>query len=174
MNETDAEKLSGEVEIEEIVMGPKRAGTSEKPRDKEKLVILAIEKRGKGASRITAKVVESSSKEELEAFLENKIEKESEILTKKWPVYENISRDYPNMVCGKSKRGKKTFTLKDRVIMGLRAWIRGTHHHITLVQSYLHEYCYRFNRHIQRTGIFEEMVERMMHHGPAPYKIIIA
>jgi len=61
-----------------------------------------------------------------------------------------------------------------RVIMGLKGWLRGTHHHVNLLQSYLDEYCYRFNNHLEKTGVFRELIIRMINHAPAPYKSIIA
>ncbi|MCS6956014.1 MAG: IS1595 family transposase, partial [Candidatus Calescibacterium sp.] len=49
-------------------------------------------------------------------------------------------------------------------------WLRGIHGHAELVQHYLDEYCYRYNRHLMKEGIFENLMRRMIAHPPRAYK----
>jgi hypothetical protein len=40
------------------------------------------------------------------------------------------------------------------------------------LHPYLDEYCYRYNRHLMKRGIFKNLTQRMMLHRPLFYKNI--
>jgi len=48
------------------------------------------------------------------------------------------------------------------VVMNLRSWLRGVHHHVNDLQDYLNEYCYRFNRGFMKGNIFDNLLNRMV------------
>ena len=55
-----------------------------------------------------------------------------------------------------------------RVIMNLKSWLRGVHHHVEDLQDYLNEYCYRFNRSLMKETLFENKQKTAKR--PVPYK----
>ncbi|MXV16551.1 hypothetical protein GS398_14690 [Pedobacter sp. HMF7056] len=58
----------------------------------------------------------------------------------------------------KSEKKGKNFRLLHRCIMMFKAWLRGTHHSVSLLQAYINEYTWRFNRHSMKEGIFENLI----------------
>ncbi len=57
--------------------------------------------------------------------------------------------------------------------MGFKSWLRGMHHRVIHLQSYIDEYCYRFNRSNMKEGLFENLILRMVNQRPMTYKQII-
>ncbi|MBQ9213782.1 MAG: transposase, partial [Bacteroidales bacterium] len=72
--------------------------------------------------------------------------------------------------------GKKggNFPLMHRFIMTFKAWLRGTHHHVNNLQAYINEYTFRYNRHIMKRGIFENLLAKVIAHPPKTYKLLYA
>lgn len=65
------------------------------------------------------------------------------------------------------------FDLVTRVVDGLKSWLKGIHHHVSLLQNYLNEYCYRYNRHLMKEEIFDDLLVRMVKHEPRTYSDIV-
>ena len=61
-----------------------------------------------------------------------------------------------------------------RFIMTFKAWLRGTHHHVNNLQAYINEYTFRYNRHIMKRGIFENLLAKVIAHPPKTYKLLYA
>lgn len=80
----------------------------------------------------------------------------------------------PNLQTKYSGKKGSNFEAIHRVIMGLKAWLRGIHGHAEHLQSYLDEYSYRYNRHQMKEGIFDNLIRRMIVHPPMTYKAIIS
>ncbi|MDA0196120.1 MAG: IS1595 family transposase, partial [Bacteroidetes bacterium] len=40
------------------------------------------------------------------------------------------------------------------------------------LQGYIDQYCYRFNRSTMKSGIFDNLLAKMVDHKPCPYKVI--
>ncbi len=68
--------MKGIVEMDEMVIGQQEEGVKGRKNDKKKLVIIAIEKKGKGISRMYAKVVKNGSKQAFKPFFEDHISKQ--------------------------------------------------------------------------------------------------
>ncbi|MCP3659006.1 MAG: transposase [Bacteroidetes bacterium] len=60
-----------------------------------------------------------------------------------------------------------------RFIMNFKSWLRGIHHSVSQLQSYINEYTYRFNRYFMKENIFENLLTRMLKHEPRNYKSFI-
>ncbi len=54
-------KIEGKVEVDETVVGGQEEGVKGRKNDRKKLVVFAIEKKGKGVSRLYGKVIKHSS-----------------------------------------------------------------------------------------------------------------
>ena len=172
MQSSNSIKLDGKVEVDETVIGQQEEGVVGRKNRKKKLVVFAIEKKGKGVSRMYGKVIKKASSKELGAFMEQKIDKSAAIKTDKWTGYAPLTESFEHLKRVKSKRKAKNFKEMHRVIMGFKAWLRGVHHHAGYLQAYIDEYCYRFNRNRMKEGIFDNLLNRMMQASPFPYKLM--
>ena len=58
-------KIKGKAEADETVVGGQEEGTKGRKNNKNKLVVFAIERKGKGISRMYGKVIKQSNSKEL-------------------------------------------------------------------------------------------------------------
>jgi len=166
-------KISGKVEVDETVVGGQEEGVVGRKNNKKKLVVFAVERKGKGISRLYGKVIKNSSSKELRKFMQTTIEPDAEIKTDKWAGYAPLKKDFKNLHQEVSGKKGKNFPDLHRAIMGFKSWLRGIHHHANHLQAYIDEYTYRFNRSNMKVNLFENLISRMMKLGPYPYKMII-
>jgi hypothetical protein len=173
MESSGQNPMIGKVEVDEFVVGQQEEGVVGRKNKDKRLVVIAIEKIGKGVSRMYAKQIDRSTKKNLKVFIDENISIDAEIKTDAWSSYRSLEKEMPNLTTEKSSKKGSNFTLMHRVIMGFKSWLRGTHGHAIHLQSYLDEYCYRFNRHKMKEGIFDNLLNRMVNHSPVTYKTII-
>ena len=165
--------MDGKVDVDETYVGGQDDGIIGRKGGSKKIVVLGIEKQGKGVSRMYAKVIGSASKRNLKEFMQHHIKKEALVRTDKWAGYKGMENEFPNIIQEKSERKGKNFVELHRCIMMFKAWLRGVHHSVRHLQAYINEYTYRFNRHKMKEGIFENLVNRMIKNPPHTYKMII-
>jgi len=51
-------------------------------------------------------------------------------------------------------------------------WLYARHGHVTYLQDYLNEYCYRYNRHRMKGEILDDIISRMVRHRPMTCKML--
>ncbi|MCR5453516.1 MAG: transposase [Bacteroidales bacterium] len=51
-------------------------------------------------------------------------------------------------------------------------WI--IYYHVNNLQAYINEYTFRYNRHIMKRGIFENLLAKVIAHPPKTYKLLYA
>jgi hypothetical protein len=90
--------LTGKVDVDEFFVGGQEAGKKGRGKERKQLVVLAIEKRDKGISRMYGKVIEQADAKNLGNFMRKKIEKEADIKTDKWMGYKPLNSEFKNMV----------------------------------------------------------------------------
>lgn len=163
--------MADDVEVDEFVVGGKEKGVKGRKSGKKRKVVIAVEKKGKGISRIYARVIKDYSKASILPFMRDHISKDAAIKTDGWSAYHNINDEFPLHTTELSENGKNYPGLH-RCIMMIKAWLRGTYHSVSNLQPYLDEYCYRFNRHLMSRGLFENLTLRMINHKPVPYQVI--
>ncbi|MFQ3580226.1 MAG: IS1595 family transposase [Bacteroidales bacterium] len=73
--------LEGEVEIYDFVIGQQEEGVRGRKNKNKKLVILAVEKSGKGVNRIYAKSIEKLDKKTVKFFIKEHISQQAQIRT---------------------------------------------------------------------------------------------
>jgi len=164
--------LDGNVEVDETIVGQQEEGVVGRKNNKKKLVVFAIEKKGKGVSRMYGRVISKADSASLGSFMKDTIDKQSNIRTDGWTGYNSKKNYFPNLKQEKSKAKGRNFSQIHRVIMGFKVWLRGMHHHAEHLQGYIDEYCYRFNKSNMTDGIFENIMVRMIKAEPYPYKLI--
>lgn len=167
-------KITGSAEVDESVVGGQEEGVVGRKNDKKKLVVFAVERSGKGISRLYGKVIPNSSSKELGSFMKSSISLEAPVKTDKWTGYGPLKSDFKNLEQVPSGKKGKNFPDLHRAIMGFKGWLRGIHHHAEHLQAYIDEYTYRFNRNFMKEKIFENLMKRMVRAQPCPYKTIIA
>lgn len=165
--------LKGTVEVDEMVVGQQEEDVVGRANKKKKLVIVGIEKKGKGISRMYAKVVTNGSEESFKPFFTEHIDSQANIRTDGWSTYQTFMSKYPNLKQEKSEKKGKNFKDMHRVIMMLKAWLRGTHHSVMHLQDYLDEYAYRFNRSFMKENIFDNLLNRAINLKPVSRKSMI-
>jgi hypothetical protein len=151
--------MLGKVEVDETVVGQQEEGTKGRQNENKKLVVVAIARAGKGIGRMYAN-------KSLKPFFKDHIDPKAEIKTDQWRGYTPLKHGFPNLEQIPSGTKGGNFHDMHRVIMMLKTWLRGTHHSVKHLQGYLDEYCYRFNRHLMREKIFDNMMHRMIKHSP--------
>jgi len=161
--------VTGMVEVDEFVVGGQEAGIRGRKNKKKRLVVLAIERKGKGASRMYAKTIPAASAKHLRPFMKAHIQDDASIRTDGWSGYGPLRKDFAKLVQEKSGSKGQNFPMLHRVIMGFKGWLRGIHHHAGHLQAYLDEYCFRFNRSFMKEGAFENLLDRMMSTPPKTY-----
>jgi hypothetical protein len=174
MESSEQNPMEEDVDVDEFVVGGQETNTRGRKNNKKKLVVIAVEKKGKGASRMYAKVISQSSAKELGSFMRTHIDTQANVRTDGWTGYIPLKKDFPNLTQEKSGEKGRNFTTVHRVIMNFKSWLRGIHGHAQHLQYYLNEYCYRFNRHYMKSEIFDNLLRRMVRHKPLTIQQIIS
>ncbi|MGC9385295.1 MAG: IS1595 family transposase, partial [Kosmotogaceae bacterium] len=164
-------KMQGKVEVDETVVGGQEEGVVGRKNKKKKLVVFAIERKGKGIQRLYGKVISNASSKELGGFMKSNIATDANIKTDEWTGYKPLRKNFPNLSQTPSGKKGEGFPDLHRAIMGFKGWLRGMHHHAEHLQAYIDEYTYRFNRNFMTTGIFENLINRMMDSKPVTYNM---
>jgi hypothetical protein len=68
----------------------------------------AVERKGKGVSRIYGRVVETATREILKRFSLDHITPGAEVRTDRWGDYKGLESDFPKLVHEKSEKKGKT------------------------------------------------------------------
>lgn len=164
--------MTGTVEVDETVIGGQEEGVRGRKNKGKKLVVVGVEKKKKGVSRLYARVIPNSSSDSLGSFMKYHISSSAKITTDQWTGYGPLEKDFENLIRIPSGKKGGNFPELHRTIMNLKGWLRGMHHHVNDLQDYLDEYCYRFNRSFMKEGIFENLVMRMVKCEPCYIKNI--
>lgn len=112
--------------------------------------ILAVELMTKGTERIRLGVLPDVKRKSLKSFIENNIEKDSEIITDSWEAYKNIT-GYIHTISNDivNSYNEEILSNVHRVASLLKRWLLGTHQKYLVgnnSQHYLDEFSSRYNR----------------------------
>lgn len=162
-------KMEGEVEVDETFIGGKESGKPGRSKGTKKLVIVGIQKYGKGVYKMYARHIKNAGVKEMKPFFQDHIDLKANIRTDGWRSYTSLKNTFENIIQEKSNKGK-SFDAMHRIIMGLKSWLRGIHGSVRDLQTYLDEYTYRFNRHKSEGNIFNLILTRMVNYPWTPYK----
>ncbi len=158
--------ITGTAEVDETVFGQQEKGVRGRKNVNKKLVVISIEKKGNGVSRLYARVIPHADAASLGGFMKDHIAPSAKITTDQWTGYRPLVKDFENLVQIPSGSKGGNFPEMHRAIMMVKGWLRGMHHHVNYLQDYLNEYCYRFNRSYLKEGIFDNLLLRMVNSPP--------
>jgi len=166
--------MEGKVDVDETYVGGQDDQAIGRDEGKKKIVVVAIERKDKGVSRMYRRVIGTANKKNLKKFMHEHIDTGAQVRTDGWAGYKGLESEFPKILREKSEKKGKNFPQLHRSIMMFKAWLRGVQHSVQHLQAYINEYTYRFNRHKMKEGIFENLIKRMVEKPPHTYKMIIA
>ena len=164
------EPLHGEVEVDETWIGGEQAGLRGSRQLKGRraaLVLVAVEKRGRGSGRVRMKVIPDFKAKTLIPFLTQNVALGSTIYTDGLKSFEGlaeagfkpIARTQP-LRSELRKGAKSAVPLADRAIGNLQEWLIGTYHGVSKpqLQVYLDEFAFRHNRRRTPAAAFQTLL----------------
>jgi hypothetical protein len=170
MSSSGNHPMDGKVDVDETYVGGQDEKAVGRNEGKKQIMVVAVERKGKGVSRIYGRVVDTAARKHLKRFMMDHIAPGAAVRTDRWSGYRGLESEFPKLVREKSEKKGKNFPQLHRTVMLFKAWLRGIHHSVIHLQPYIDEYTYRFNRHKMKEGIFENLMKRMVEKPPYPYK----
>ena len=147
------EPLYGEVEVDDTWIGGEQAGLRGSRQLKGRraaLVLVAVERRGRGSGRVRMRVIPDFKGNTIVAFLHENVSAGSTIYTDGLKSFsglteagfKHIARAQP-LRSALRKGAQSAVPLADRAIGNLQQWLIGTYHGVSKpqLQVYLDEYC---------------------------------
>jgi transposase-like protein len=172
----DRRALSGDVEVDEALVGGVEHGQKRGRGTDKCIVVIAVEvKHPKGFGRIRMRHVPDASSGNLVKFVCQVVEKGSVILTDGWSGYNHLPKHgYSHNRTVLSEQGDFAHVVMPgvhRVASLLKRWLLGTHQGSfdpVHLQSYLEEFTFRFNRRTSRNRglVFRRLIEQAVLTGP--------
>ena len=169
MVRTSREPLSGEVEVDETMIGGVEKGGKRGRGAKKEIVVIAVEiKHPKGFGRIRMRHVPDASADCLEPFVREMIAPGSIVCTDGWGSYNGLSNGYEHRQTILSSSDDPAHVVMPgvhQVASLLKRWLLGTHqgaYTMEHLQSYLEEFIFRFNRRTshRRGQLFHRLLEQ--------------
>ena len=177
----ERESLWGEVEVDETWVGGTQAGlrgSRQLKGRKAALVLVAVEKRGRGSGRVRMAVIPNFRSATFLAFLKQNVAPGTIVYTdglKSFTGFEqagfrHIPRTQP-LQSDLRKGAKSVVPFADRAIGNLQQWLIGTHHGVSRnqLQVYLDEFVFRHNRRRTPMAAFQTLLGLGTVHKPTPY-----
>jgi len=170
MVRAERERLSGEVEVDESLLGGIRQGGKRGRGSAKCIVAIAVELREpKGFGRVRMRHVPDASGDSLVAFVCDMVVPDSVVLTDGWSAYDDLPKQgYTHrkvMLSSSGDPAHVSMPAVHRVSSLLKRWILGTHQGSFVsahLQSYLEEFTFRFNRRTSHSRglLFRRLLEQ--------------
>jgi transposase-like protein len=164
------EPLHGEVEVDETWVGGEQAGLRGSRQLKGRraaLVLVAVEKRGRGSGRMRMQVIPDFKAKTIIPFLHQNVSTGSSIYTDGLKSFEglaeagfkHVARTQP-LRSALRKGAKSAVPLANRAIGNLQQWLIGTYHGVSKpqLQVYLDEFVFRHNRRKTPAAAFQTLL----------------
>ena len=175
-------KLSGEVTLDEGFFSGRKGGenTGGKPKkrgrgsNKSKVIVAVSLDENKNPLYAKMRVVDNLKAKTIEKFAKNSISTGAVIVTDGFKSYkaQALQKDYFHEFENFDKTDDKS-SLKwlHIIISNVKAFINGTFHGLERdeLQSYLDEFCYRFNRRHMPHLVFEKLLTSALNTKPVSY-----
>lgn len=177
----ERDRLSGEVEVDETLLGG-LGGAQGRSTATKALIVIAAEVVGRGTGRIRMRRIPDGRAPTLQAFVEEAIERGSTVHTDGWDGYERVKANgYHHRVSflrGHPELGSELLPRVHRVVSLLKRWLLGTHQGAVSrahLDYYLDEFTFRFNRRTSRHRgkLFFRLVQQAVAVEPIPYARLV-
>ena len=169
------EQLSGEVEVDETLIGGIDEGGKRGRGAKKEIVVIALEiKHPKGFGRLRMCHVPDASAESLLPFVREVVVPNSIVCTDGWRGYSGLSNEYQHqqtILSSSDDLAHVAMPGVHRIASLLKRWLLGTHQGAFSpehLQSYLEEFTFRFNRRTSssRGQLFRRLLEQAVATSP--------
>ncbi len=170
--------LHGFVQVDETAIGGHEKDKPGRSHGKKRVVQVAVELEVKRdqikMKRARAKVIADSSADEIKAAIDLMVDKDAVIHSDGWASYPKAASGRAHFI-DESGNGSN-FPQLHRLIFNIKNWLRGIHHQVSSehLQSYLDEFCYRFDRRNQINTCPLRLLKHFVNHAWFPYKQAIA
>ncbi len=178
------EVLTGRVEVDETFIGGEQPGPPGRGALGKTLVVIAVELREpRGYGRARMSIIADASAKTLREFLIGTVEPGSTVVTDGWSAYPAACREWfvhePRPVAGSGRQANELLPAVHRVAALCKRWLLGTHQgrvDAEHMQSYLEEFCFRFNRrHSRARGLlFFRLLQYAAGASPLTYRQLVA
>ncbi len=148
----ERDKLTGHVEIDEMLVGGRRKGKRGRGAEGKTLVVIAVEVYTKGTGRTRLSIIDNTSRISLNTFIKQNVEKKSTITTDAWSGYVDVTKmKYSHKIINQTRELDKDNLLPNvhKIASLVKRWLLGTHHSYVNnghLQFYLDEFTFRYNR----------------------------
>lgn len=164
-------RLSGLVEVDEILIGGKRRKfEGRSPQGKILVLVAAEDKGGRGIGRIRMHIIPDATAGSLRTAVSATVEPGSTIRTDGWTSYRPEQWGYRHRLVKRQpgKPGDDPAPLIHLVSSLLKRWLLGTHQggiQTEHLQEYLDEFVFRFNRRTSRSRgkLFYRLIQNLLH-----------
>ena len=180
MVDSERKQLSGDVEVDETLVGGVQQGGKRGRGTTKSIVVIAVEiKHPKGFGRIRMRYIPDASGDSLLPFVCDVVAPGSVVHTDGWGGYNELhEHGYTRKITVLSSSGDPAHVSMPgvhRVASLLKRWILGTHQGSVVhdhLQSYLEEYTFRFNRRTSRSRglVFRRLLEQAVVTAPITEK----
>jgi transposase-like protein len=176
------EQLTGQVEVDETIVGGLETGGGRRHLGKKALVIVAAEVRGRATGRIRMRRVLDASAERLLPFVKDSVQLRSTVITDGFPSYVTLPelgyRHDRRVILGSGDSAEAVLPRVHRVASLLKRWLLGTHQggvSRAHLDYYLDEFTFRFNRRSSRHRgkLFYRLLEQAVLVEPVPYAAMV-
>jgi transposase-like protein len=171
--------LSGMVEMDETYIGGVgEFGEHGRSTAKKTAVVCAVERVGMKTGRCRLAVIENCTKKKLDEFAEGVLKIGTTAHTDGWRGYLGMERSGYAHIRDKETPAHVLLPSVHRIFSLLKRVMLGTHQGAVSrkhLQSYLHEYEFRFNRRKSHTPchLFQRLSEGIVRDGHQPYWMIV-
>jgi transposase-like protein len=173
------DRLTGQVEVDETLVGGEQPGPSGRGALGKELVVIAAQVEGSGIGRIRMAHVPDASKATLHGFITQSVEPGTLVHTDGWHSYEGLGgKGYIHQVTilrgHPADTAVAVFPRVHRIASLLKRWLLGTHQGAVGSEHlgfYLDEYTFRFNRRTSasRGKLFYRLIQQAVQFAPTSY-----
>lgn len=174
MKEKGTDKLQGEVDIDEMLVGGYSQGNKGRSLKTKSAVMIGVEKLKDGqVGNVNFSVLENFESLAMKYALKEITSPDARIRADKHKSYESMKNEIENLETIASEKGDN-FEELHKQIMLFKNWLRGIHHKCSKqhLHAYMDEYKYRFNKRNMRAWIFNDLIGRLMQQPPHPYPVL--
>lgn len=165
------DRLSGLVEIDEILIGGKRRKFEGRSPHGKTLVLVAAEDKGRrGIGRIRMRIIPDATADSLRVAVTAMVDPGNTVRTDGWTSYRLEQWGYRHRLMKRrqGKLGDDPTPLIHLVSSLLKRWLLGTHQggiQTAHLQEYLDEFVFRFNRRTSRSRgkLFYRLIQNLLH-----------
>jgi len=177
------DQLSGEVEVDETIVGGVEIGGGRRHLGATKaLVIVAAEIKERGMGRIRIRQIPDASEDSLVGFVKQVVTQGTVVITDGWSAYPGLARigyiHEPRVVRTSTESASTLLPRVHRVAALLKRWLLGIHQGRVSRKHlgyYLDEFTFRFNRRTSkhRGKLFYRLLQQAVAVDPVPYSELV-